>query len=681
LFKVAACGPCTAKELPPDLGGLDGWKWETWMQASALHQSASTASEHFLFLLAALRPDWQEEKKKVDATRGRRMSPASSSNASSGVASLAASAVCAACDAGEGSTDAEGRSARETIPHSGEAASTEDANSLELGPRNERETTRREQRADAKETRVDDQERLRAEPSSDRRRRTEDQRRFRNAFNASSSTLPGTRGSSALNSSSPSPLSLTPSPALGSGCPESPLAAGDSSVARQREACAAAPRREQLTGNDGREKSAKKPEDAGGGDSRLDEAGSNKELAKASSSFFTHLGCSPQTHPESRPSVIPIPMPQRDSSVVSPSSSSSSSSSSPSSSSSSSLPPHPSSSSSSSSASSWQGVRSSASSDESSPRVETARVSVPASTVLRENSEESDASASSPEALELGDEGAVQRVETCSRVLGYQFYRSPSGVSTPTRKDGERTSDRSESPLSRPIAASPDSETGLPVTLRQAGDAGRTAAEISRSTHAPRGASTQHSRRSASFAAPVVSAETVHRVASRGDKERTGERTERGERRGERRGEGRGERRGEGRGERRGEGRGEGRGERRGGGERVRKNVDLRERFGALPALPASFPLTSRLAARKSGSIWKHSVGSLYHQWTQRWLVLDGFLLKCYSDCNSVKPKTSVSLQHAIVEGEKLAKKAKKRKAKKKRGEKEKRKRGSGAGE
>ena len=75
-------------------------------------------------------------------------------------------------------------------------------------------------------------------------------------------------------------------------------------------------------------------------------------------------------------------------------------------------------------------------------------------------------------------------------------------------------------------------------------------------------------------------------------------------------------------------------------------------------SLGPSRALTMRLAIggprqlRRSGAVYLFSPGRVYVQWLQRWLLLDGFMLKCFNSCNSLKPRTTIPLESAIVEGE-----------------------------
>nr|CEL65511.1 TPA: hypothetical protein BN1204_013530 [Neospora caninum Liverpool] len=635
LFKVAACGPCATKKPPTDCGGLEGWKWETWMQASALHQSAATASEHFLFLLAALRPEWQEEKKRIDLTRGGRLSPSSPSDASSGKTSRAPSLAAT-------------RQAREPSRASPESREAQGAQARSENSFKEKDRQAATQSDHGLLSQSGEKSAGNADALHSPERPHENGRRGI-AFESTSSTLSCTRGSALDASSSPSPLRVSPSPALSASASQ-----------ESQEALAFSRQSAEPPSNASRRSDL--PRTGGALETREGEVSQQETRLRlvatpveSKDNRDSKQGpASPTQAASNQDTLLRYPLPEDR--LVSTRSRQES--------------PSP----------NFRSQFPSFSNGSSSVGAAVAAQpsALRASARGGEASDGSDISVSSPDGLDCGEEGAVQKIGSMERTPSQQYYNSPLGQSTPRRR--HRLAEPREGDSPSFLHARKGRDTVLEGETRAAAVASRENAEETvpqrvrqRARLPPRAASLGHPRlsASASFAAPVVSPETLQRVASRGDremgKERGGEREREmerergGEREREMERERGGEREREMERERGGEreremerergGEREREMERERGGEREAVPKDLRARFAALPMLPAASPRTSRLAVRRSGAVWKHSAGSLYHQWMQRWLVLDGFILKCYSDCNSVKPKTSVSLQHAIVEG------------------------------
>ncbi|OEH78714.1 hypothetical protein cyc_03107 [Cyclospora cayetanensis] len=74
--------------------------------------------------------------------------------------------------------------------------------------------------------------------------------------------------------------------------------------------------------------------------------------------------------------------------------------------------------------------------------------------------------------------------------------------------------------------------------------------------------------------------------------------------------------------------------------------------WGSLGGLAMRLTIGGPRQLRRSGAVYLCSPGRVYVQWLERWLLLDGFMLKCFSSCNSLKPKTTIPLESAVVEGE-----------------------------
>ncbi|PFH34662.1 hypothetical protein BESB_066950 [Besnoitia besnoiti] len=677
LFKVAACGPCTEKKVPPELGGLDRWKWESWIQASACHQSAATGRDHFLSLLAALKPDWEAEKRKIDVARGR---------ASSSHSARAASAASAA--AAEGARGREGAWGERRSPQKEDESSSR---------RSGVPATDREARGS-----------LEARGAPTRGGEALD-RSSRDAY--ALSTISSTCESSSPSSPSPVPAESTSLScafpgssafALPSGLSRAspaPLhAQGEESVGLRRRDDAAAtqmptglPSRQEageaLRGEKGRELTLGSAQAAhvsllppppppphafSAEEPRAAARGACEEASDKSTLSFLSPSTSLPSRKESlvcgasRPSLARYASPVAAASAHLP------------------LPAaiapalHPAS-------------RSPAPEAPGSPA----------------RDDGADGDVSGPELLvaDLGEEGTVQKIGgSCTRLSGHAYYRTGSGRAALSpaarqpsqeaeaaegdlhavltslerkREGGARARGRAASfldvfpvgafPLSSGAASresvvqppsedgdeerlhrpsTPEASSSPPLQARGSGasqgaERGLRGALSPLASRSPSSARLS-SARSASFAAPVGMSEAVIRVASARRDRRETERDRERERRDREAPRRRRERRlpEDGAGDVVGDAGGGG------GGRDFRGLPPL-----ALPSLAAASALSSRLVGRRSGVVWKHSAGSLYHQWVQRWLVLDGFILKCYTDCNSVKPRTSVSLQHAIVEG------------------------------
>ena len=72
---------------------------------------------------------------------------------------------------------------------------------------------------------------------------------------------------------------------------------------------------------------------------------------------------------------------------------------------------------------------------------------------------------------------------------------------------------------------------------------------------------------------------------------------------------------------------------------------------GPLGSLALRLAIGGPRQLRRSGAVYVCTPGRVYVQWQERWLLLDGFMLKCFSSCNSLKPKTTIPLESAVVEG------------------------------
>lgn len=73
--------------------------------------------------------------------------------------------------------------------------------------------------------------------------------------------------------------------------------------------------------------------------------------------------------------------------------------------------------------------------------------------------------------------------------------------------------------------------------------------------------------------------------------------------------------------------------------------------LGSVDGLAMRLAIGGPRQLRRSGAVYLFSPGRVYVQWLQRWLLLDGFMLKCFNSCTSLKPKTTIPLQSAVVEG------------------------------